>query len=333
MVMLKMSANTSRITSMEISEFEYTLKTNLHLRDYTSAMIGVNAISAVCTSVLNFLVILTFAKNRTLQSTSANILILCLSIADFIVGSFMQPVHCIHLTAMLNNNVKLSETTSRIYLQIFTPLVSTSFFTITAITADRFLAVRLHLRYKELVTTRKTYVVCMIIFGISFTWGIGSIYWTKTLAVRMIDNTVALFLIILNLCLMGKISKVVRRHSKRIHSQRQTTQQTGINIPRFKKTVNTMYYIMGIFLLCYAPTLGVIIFNTFVPETVTLKKFVLNTLADSLLMLNSLLNPIIYCWRIQEMRCAIYKLLQSLRRLFAKPAASPSTAQRIISIP
>ncbi|XP_020917750.1 adenosine receptor A3-like [Exaiptasia diaphana] len=98
------------------------------------SMIVINAFSGLLATVLNLLIIATFIKTPSLR-TPSNILILSLAIADFGVGAFAEPSYSLVL------------------------LVNTSAVTITAITVDRFLALHLHLRYQELVTTKRISVV------------------------------------------------------------------------------------------------------------------------------------------------------------------------------
>lgn len=282
------------------------METNLHLRNFTIAMVVLTAISAILTSVVNFLVILTFSRTKNLLS-STNILILNLAVTDFIVGTFMQPIYCLHLGAMLSNNGHLSQLASRIYSGIFTPIVTVSFLTITAITGDRFLAIRLHLRYHQVVTTQKVLLVSILIWFAGIFWGVVYSQWKEKFAVRMVDNTFALLLLLANLYLMVQISRVIRRHSNQIHTQQQSTINT-LNMPKYKKTVNTIYYIMCIFLICYVPMITAVIFDSFTKNSKEIV-FAMTIFADFLLMFNSMLNPIVYCLRIQEMRTAIRKII------------------------
>jgi len=127
----------------------------------------------------------------------------------------------------------------------------------------------------------------------------------------MVNVIVIFFVVLLNIFLMLKISRFLRRHLAQIQAQQQSAQPT-INMPRYKKSVNTMYYITGAFILCYCPLLFTQT-TLMVTRKTGIERFIAETLSEILLMLNSLLNPVIYFWRIHEMRNAVVQLMRSVR--------------------
>lgn len=200
------------------------LQTNIHLRNFTIVMAILVGINAVIASIINCLVILTFAKTKNIRSAS-NIFIVSLAFLDFIVGILMEPVYCLYLIANLTENIRLSPIMLRIYLYLFTPLAATSFLTITAITVDRFLAIKLHLRYLEVVTTQKAIFVTLYIWFSGIFWGTIYGLWKQKFVVRMIDNAWALVALSVDFYLMFRISR-------EIYNQQQSTQSQNIDLPR-----------------------------------------------------------------------------------------------------
>jgi hypothetical protein len=75
-----------------------------------------------------------------------------------------------------------------------------------------------------------------------------------------------------------------------------------------------MYYVIGAFVVSYVPALGlfVIIITILGWEQETSRVFY--SLAITLVMSNSVINPIIYCWRIEDMRNAAKRLVQGICR-------------------
>jgi len=108
-----------------------------------------------------------------------------------------------------------------------------------------------------------------------------------------------------------KIYRSVRRHSLQIQAQQQISEQ-HINIPRTKKTVKNMYFIAGAFGLSYFPYVGCVAVIMAARELTQIIR-ILTRVAENIILLNSLINPIIYFWRIEELRNAAR--LQ-LRRIF-----------------
>ncbi|MEM8559500.1 MAG: sodium/proton-translocating pyrophosphatase, partial [Bacteroidota bacterium] len=101
--------------------------------------------------VLNVLVIMVFVKTTSLR-TPANTLVLGLSVSDFGIAIFSQPVFCVWIYAKLWCMEQLQHIFGTIFYYSFLLQAFVSFGILTTISADRFLAIHLHLRYKELVT-------------------------------------------------------------------------------------------------------------------------------------------------------------------------------------
>ena len=76
---------------------------------------------------------------------------------------------------------------------------------------------------------------------------------------------------------------------------------------RYKRSTITMLYILGFFLLCYFPFLLVMLLELAIGETLQSKAAYLYTVTS--IFINSALNPLIYCWRMMEIRMAIRKII------------------------
>ena len=73
-----------------------------------------------------------------------------------------------------------------------------------------------------------------------------------------------------------------------------------------------MYYVIGAFVVCYVPAAPTLLMLALFPMTKDIG--ILYSLAITLVMSNSIINPIIYCWRIEDMRNAAKRLLQGICR-------------------
>ena len=71
-----------------------------------------------------------------------------------------------------------------------------------------------------------------------------------------------------------------------------------------------MYYVIGAFVVCYVPAAAALFMIALFAMTKDIG--ILYSLAISLVMSNSIINPIIYCWRIEDMRNAAKRLLQGI---------------------
>ncbi|XP_031565777.1 melanocortin receptor 5-like [Actinia tenebrosa] len=280
---------------------------SLYSNDFVMTFIIINAVLAFISSCNNFVIICTIARTASIQVPS-NILVLGLAISDFGVGVLAQPAYSIFKFFEIKRSVSLYCTFGLVYFYSIWTLATVSFFTLTAITVDRFLAVHLHLRYHELVTIRRYGILlgCIWVIGPVVCICRMQLYYISFFRVILFLSLV--FLITLNLYFLVKIFQVIRRHSLQIQAQQQSVQQS-IDMPRYKKSVNTMYFVISAFLVCYVPYAGTMIVHSDNVK-ITQNKLMLVVVTETLFMLNGVLNPIIYFWRIQEIRHSAFQLFR-----------------------
>ena len=125
-----------------------------------------------------------------------------------------------------------------------------SLLTLTAISVDRFLALTLGLRYRQVVTLRRASV-----FVVSF-W----IFTSATVLVAFYNSHIAINIayIVLLLCIgtstfcYMKIYLKLRHHQTRVQGQADG-QRVTLNIARYRKTVSNALWIQMTLLACYLP--------------------------------------------------------------------------------
>ncbi|XP_031572611.1 melanocyte-stimulating hormone receptor-like [Actinia tenebrosa] len=276
---------------------------------FINSIIFFNAFTAFIASCSNGVLIYTIWKTESLR-TPSNLLILGLTISDFGVAVSALPSYCVLRFSEIKGNLSMFCVSGTIYNVSIWTLAAASLLSLTSITADRFLAVYFHLRYQELVTTKRCKVA---IFGIWISSVIICVCRVLAMGVELvICGTILLtFIILVNVFFIFKISQVISRHSLQIHAQQQSVQQS-IDMPRYKKSVNTMYYVIGAFLVCYLPFVGTMVIHTIFAQNQSKELYCFILITATLVKFNSVLNPFIYCWRIREIRSAACKTLRSL---------------------
>ena len=273
-----------------------------------------NVFSSYTAIMLNILTIHAMRKTSSLPKTLKTLL-LSLAVSDLAVGVLVQPLNIAKLTMSLQslqgNTVDIAtRTATTIIAKIF---VTASFFGIVAISVDRFLAIHLHLRYQELVTHKRVVAVVISIWVFSAFLSL-ILCWTPSNIASAV-----IFMIILGLCFISttiiyfKIYLVVRRHTNQIQAlQVQQVAQNGemANVARQRKSAVTTFYVYLVFIVCYFP-----FFCTFVslkisgPSTTVIG---LLRYSQTLVFLNSSLNPVIYCWKMRHIRHAIMNILRNI---------------------
>ena len=248
----------------------------------------------------NALIIAALRKVSPLHSAS-RLLLGCLAATDLGVGLITQPIR---IALFLSpEHSKLCYYLRILFDTIGVMLCAVSLLTTTAISVDRLLALMLGLRYRQVVTLRRASV-----FGVTI-W----LFITAVILVAFFDFHIAINIayVILLLCIgtstfcYTKIYLTLRHHQTQVHGQAHRRQLDGqgipMNIARYKKTVSRALWIQMTLLACYLPYGSLTAFIVISG----IDKPVLNLLWSvtiSLLLLNSTLNPFIYCWKIREVR-------------------------------
>jgi len=79
---------------------------------------------------------------------------------------------------------------------------------------------------------------------------------------------------------------------------------TPLNIAKYKKTVSSIAWMQLALVACYVP-FGVVLIIMNVNGWGRTRQIVWSVFATVLLYSNSSLNPILYCWKISEVREAV----------------------------
>lgn len=255
----------------------------------------------------NILVLTAIKKTPSIRSSS--ITMLCsLAVSDLLVGFIVQPF----FLASLLTRVFLIERISKIMAFC---LCGVSLCTMTAISIDRFLALQYPMRYQATITAhqRALNTLIVIIWLHNFVFS-GFYVWNWPLYFIMIATGVCLFILVSTFCYI-RIYRIVRRHQIQIQAQQQAAQQNttegdNSNMVRMKRSaLNTFIFYIAM-VLCYFP----IIISLCVASITSKDLPEVWHLADTVVFLNSSVNPLLYCWRLGEIRKAVLKIFRQMSR-------------------
>lgn len=266
-----------------------------------------NAPLMLTTTAGNILVLTAIKKTPSIRSSS--ITMLCsLAVSDLLVGFIVQPF----FLASLLTRVFLIERISKITAFC---LCGVSLCTMTAISIDRFLALQYPMRYQATITAhqRALNTLIVIIWLHNFVFS-GFYVWNWPLYFIMIATGVCLFILVSTFCYI-RIYRIVRRHQIQIQAQQQAAQQNttegdNSNMVRMKRSaLNTFIFYIAM-VLCYFP-----IIISLCAASITSKDLPeVWHLADTVVFLNSSVNPLLYCWRLGEIRKAVLKIFRQMSR-------------------
>ena len=128
-----------------------------------------NAFLAYSAIMLNSVTIYAMRKTSSLPK-NVNTLLLSLAVSDLGVGLIVQPFYLTVLAIQLEQNSVSNPTLKILYAAFVVAahlLYCASFFGVTALSVDRFLAAYLHPRYNELVTHKRVVFAVILIWLLS----------------------------------------------------------------------------------------------------------------------------------------------------------------------
>ena len=264
-----------------------------------------NSVFSIATCIGNSIILHVIWKTQELHSPSF-VLLFCLAASDLLVGLICQPSFVGFKIAQLGNDSSVYCSLAIIQTISSWTTSGASLLTLSTVSIDRLLAVTLHLRYNTIVTVPRVFrtVVCLWMFTIIV---VLLKFWIKNWLVFLLVITL-LTLLVTTLTTL-KIFQIVRRHQRQITQQQQSVQSNTINVLKCKKSAVTVLYVYGLFLISYLPVfVSMLIVQTLAEFTIPMR-IAFNYVA-TLVFMNSLLNPAVYCWRIREIRRAVKKVFR-----------------------
>ena len=188
-------------------------------------------------------------------------------------------------------------------------LAPVSLLTLTAISVDRLLALLLGLRYRQVVTLKRT---ILVVTSFWFICDIGATmyFWNYQITLWFGNICTTLCLLTTTVC-YTKIFFCLRHHQNQVQDQEQTNQTHHLNIARYRRAVSSALWLQLTLVACYLPQ-GITgsLWTNRAESSPTL--YLARQFATTLVFVNSSLNPILYCWKIREVRQAVKDTLRHL---------------------
>ena len=287
---------------------ELTVGMNNHL----ICLAVLNCILSITAIVGNSLILFALQK-ETLIHPPSKVLLRSLAASDLFVG-LLQPLFATYLLSLIHQRWQLCQYTFRVCTLMSAALVSVSLLTIAAISLDRYLALLLGLRYRQVVTLKRVYVT-MIALWVFPSFSIAFRFY-KQIAYEIFEVTTILLCVIVPIyCYTGIFTKL-RQHESQVRgiSQASSNHTISLIITRYRKTVYSAFWVQLSLVLCYLPYMIGAPFarpKILMRQSPSLYFFVMETFI-TLLYFNSSLNPVLYCWKIKEVRQALKNMLRGL---------------------
>ena len=290
------------------------INTLYHVSVITSV---VNALSIILVLTTNGTLIIALWKAKMLQ-TPSNILLCCLAVSDLLSGLISQPLFIISHIARIYGNKSVYCSTTEGFAISSAVLSIVSFLTFTAVSVDKFLALHLHLRYRQLVTNQRVikaamffWVVCIVEVVFTIPNGHYEIHFVFLVSILLLG-------VLITLCAYQRLFHIIRKHEERRKAELELTRflQSGnldIDIKKHKRASSTMALASVVFLLCYLPYIGVLTANVVYIKKITsqIGLKIAGNVSLTIILANSTINPLLYCLGMRDVKQAVLLLLKS----------------------
>ena len=257
--------------------------------------------------------VLIFAALRKVSSLHppSKLLFGCLTSTDFCVGLISHPLFVTFIFAPEHSKLCyyatiLSNTIGFIFSGV-------SLLTVTTISVDRLLALMLRLSYRQVVTLKRVWVLVVFFWLFSTGFSIAMLY--KRRIAEMITSIIILCCLVTSIYCYTKIYFTLHRHQAQVKfntSQGQANEaRIPLNIARYRQTVSSALWVQMTLLFCYLP----FAVATGLRGVIGLQSASLHqahAVTITLLLLNSTLNPFLYCWKLKDVRQAVKDTIRKL---------------------
>ena len=274
---------------------------------------ALNILLSIIALTGNVLIFVALRKVSSIHPPS-KLLFGCLASTDFCVGLVSQPLFVIfifapELSKLCHYSTVLTNTIGFIFSGV-------SLLTMTTISVDRLFALMLRLRYRQVVTLRRVWFLVIFFWLFSTGFSITMVY--KRRLAETIASIIMLLCLVISLFCYLKIYVTLHLHQAQVKINRSQGQPNEARIPpniaRYRQTVSSALWVQMTLLVCYLPFAVV----TGLRGVLGLQSAALHqahAVTITLLLLNSTLNPFLYCWKIKDVRRAVKDSIKKLKCL------------------
>ena len=283
---------------------------------------SVNAVSSIAAIIGNALIIVALRKISLIQLHSVfKAFLFNLALADLCVGLIVQPLYISAVLMAMYGYHEASRILGALFYLANWYFPNISVFFLTAIALDRLLALHFERRYRHLVTFRRVAIALVFLWVLKLAETLIIIFDYRIFNVQA-NVGLGICLPLITFCYL-KIYFTLRRHDISVRNtfplqnlrgtcptEYASARKSNFNLMRYKRTVYNMLYVYAAFVLCFLPLFCVMIVSQTrgVDRATKLVQFS----GVTLIYINSSLNPLLYFWKIREIRRVVRRTLSGV---------------------
>ena len=263
-------------------------------------------------AVAGNLVILVVIWKKTFARTPFHILLSGLAFTDLCTGLIAQPlyvtVNLIYIAMKdYDLNIMVIDTIS---VSIGIYFIATTILLITLMSIERWL----YMSRRSSVTSRRGCLTVIIILLIPIPSVVFRVLdydkYTYSNGIRVAIIATMLACYLTTSFAYFKVYRIIRNHQLHVQANEASHNyaQQAINLAKYKKSVTTMLFILALLSFCFIPFVvssGIIVSQ----DQQGIETYVADGMSVILIFLSSALNPVLYVWRMNDVRHGVKQLL------------------------
>ena len=174
--------------------------------------------------------------------------------------------------------------------------------TLTVVSIDRFLALYLHLRYPAVVTTKRATVALLMIWITSLAYALTLLANNdlhRALCILVVSSS-----LLINFFVYVMIFRIARHHQNQTQDQAHIYGEVPLSRKRHRTAAVNMFVVFLLLCVCYFTYLCVRIAIKHARWHFRIVRLAISW-SGVLVYINSSLNPLVYCWRMRDLRAAM----------------------------
>ena len=262
----------------------------------------------ITTTLGNTTILAALHKESSLHAPS-KLLLCCLATSDLLVGMISEPLAITYWMSAV------SESWNLCYKALYTSFIASyllcgvSLLTLSAISVDRLLALFLGLRYRQIVSLKRAAVVVITFWTVSIVCAM--VYVRSYRITIWYSHIVISVSLVTSVLSYTKIFLTLRHHRAQVQDQineGRLNRPIPFNMARYRKAVYSALWLQLTLVVCYLPHGIVTALWTHSGQSSSV--ILLRQFSMTLVYLNSTLNPILYCWKMAEVRQAVKDIIR-----------------------
>ena len=285
------------------------LTTGIH--GYLIFLLVFNFLLAICSSLGNILILIALHKETSLHAPS-KLFLRSLATTDLLVGVISEPLTITYWISAVRKRWDECYNTFFTSIIVGYLLCGISLLTMTAISVDRLLALSLRVRYKQIVTLNRARAIVLVFWIFCIVCSVMHAHNSRI--------TTWYTPITILVCFLTSVSSYttifwkLHRHETQVRGNIIQPEQSNIsssgplNISQYRKGVFSVMCLQLAVAVCYLPhgiTTALWTYSGQSSAIIVLRQFTV-----TLVYVNSTLNPLLYCWKIREVRQSVKEIIR-----------------------